>query len=369
VPMLADSQPTIGRVGSSTAVMRAIAELRRGGLIVLESGDAVSLIGAAEIVTDPKVLAVLTGRPVGLVMGGARLASLLPPLAGEEEGAVVDIEGCSARDVERFLDPGFQGPLDSDLSRQAATTAQITGLELMKLARLLPAALVSPLDEPAAAFAQRHDLLTVASRDIDELRELTRAGLTEVARASVPLLESVDTTIVAFRPADGGKEHLAIVLGSPDLEEPALVRLHSECFTGDLLSSLRCDCGDQLQGALREIAASGGGIILYLAQEGRGIGLVNKLRAYQLQDHGFDTIEANHLLGFDADERVYRPAADMLRQLGVSTVRLMTNNPAKVRALEDCGIRVRQRVPHAFPANGHNERYLRTKALRAGHIL
>jgi GTP cyclohydrolase II len=148
-----------------------------------------------------------------------------------------------------------------------------------------------------------------------------------------------------------------------------LTRLHSECFTGDLLGSLRCDCGDQLRGAIGEIARGGGGVLLYLAQEGRGIGLVNKLRAYQLQDSGFDTVDANEQLGFDADERVYLPAAEMLRQLRFLRVRLLTNNPEKVAALNRCGIAVAERVPHVFPANGHNERYLRTKATRSGHLL
>jgi GTP cyclohydrolase II len=184
----------------------------------------------------------------------------------------------------------------------------------------------------------------------------------------VPLAKAEDARLVAFRPGDGGTEHLAILIGKPDPAN-ALVRLHSECFTGDLLASLRCDCGDQLRGAIAAIAASGGGVLLYLAQEGRGIGLINKLRAYQLQDAGFDTIDANEQLGFDADERVYLPAAEMLRQLGFTTVRLLTNNPDKVAALQRYGIAVAERVPHAFPSNAHNERYLNTKATRGGHFL
>jgi GTP cyclohydrolase II len=162
---------------------------------------------------------------------------------------------------------------------------------------------------------------------------------------------------------------LAILIGSPDPATPVLVRLHSECFTGDLLASLRCDCGDQLRGAIAAIAQAGGGVLLYLAQEGRGIGLINKLRAYQLQDAGFDTLDANEQLGFDFDERVYLPAAEMLRQLGFATIHLLTNNPEKVAALERYGVSVAERVPHVFPSNGHNERYLRTKATRSGHFL
>jgi len=182
----------------------------------------------------------------------------------------------------------------------------------------------------------------------------------------VPLADAENARLIAFRPGDGGVEHLAILIGAPDPASPLLVRLHSECFTGDLLASLRCDCGDQLRGAIVEIARAGGGVMLYLAQEGRGIGLVNKLRAYELQDAGFDTVDANEQLGFDADERVYQPAAEILRQLGFDKVRLLTNNPDKVAALAKHGIEV-TRVPHAFAPNRHNRLYLDTKAKRSGH--
>src|SRR5262249_9113695 len=151
--------------------------------------------------------------------------------------------------------------------------------------------------------------------------------------------------------------------------EPTLVRLHSECFTGDVLSSLRCDCGEQLNGAIAAIGEAGGGVLLYLAQEGRGIRLVSKLGADQVQDDGFGKVDANEQLGFDADERVYLPAAEMLRLLGVTSVRLLTNNPEKMGALERYGIPIVERVPHIFPSNGHNERYLQTKATRSGHLL
>ena len=243
---------------------------------------------------------------------------------------------------------------------------------LMKLARLLPSAVTAEISDPMAddlaAWTARYDFLLVDAGDIFQYDGIAARTLRAVSAARVPLPNAHNTRIIAYRPLDGGLEHLAIVIGDPASDEPALVRLHSECFTGDLLGSLRCDCGDQLQGAIKEITAAGAGVLIYLAQEGRGIGLVNKLRAYELQDRGFDTMDANEQLGFDADERVYLPAAQILHQLGFDRARLMTNNPDKVSALSNCGSAVEERVPHTYPSNKHNENYLLTKATRGGHV-
>ncbi|HET7885076.1 MAG TPA: GTP cyclohydrolase II, partial [Bradyrhizobium sp.] len=259
--------------------------------------------------------------------------------------------------------PGF-GP-----EPVVAKSGGLAAVTLAKLASLLPAALVVRVGAAEAAFlARRRDIAAIDAAVVFK-RQAEDTALNRVAEARVPLADAENARLIAFRPGDGGVEHLAIVIGTPDPAAPVLARLHSECFTGDLLASLRCDCGDQLRGAIAAIARDGGGVLLYLAQEGRGIGLVNKLRAYRLQDAGFDTLDANEQLGFDADERVYRPAAEMLRQLGFGTIRLLTNNPEKVAALERYGIRVAERVPHVFASNGHNERYLRTKAVRGGHLL
>ena len=172
-----------------------------------------------------------------------------------------------------------------------------------------------------------------------------------------------------FRPDDGAEEHYAIIVGNPDTSKPVLTRLHSACFTGDLMGSLKCDCGPQLRGALAQMGEAGAGVLLYLNQEGRGIGLANKMRAYSLQDQGFDTVEANHRLGFEDDERDFRIGAAILTELGISQVRLLTNNPAKIDMMQKTGITVTERVPLKVGENPLNRAYLATKAAKSGHLL
>jgi GTP cyclohydrolase II len=172
-----------------------------------------------------------------------------------------------------------------------------------------------------------------------------------------------------FRPEDGGEEHYAIEIGRPDRKEPVLARLHSACFTGDVLGSLKCDCGPQLHAALAQMGERGAGVLLYLNQEGRGIGLANKMRAYSLQDQGFDTVEANHRLGFEDDERDFRLGASLLRKLGFNSVRLLTNNPRKIAMMEANGITVAERVPLNVGQTDQNAAYLATKAAKSGHLL
>jgi GTP cyclohydrolase II len=208
------------------------------------------------------------------------------------------------------------------------------------------------------------DAITPA--DIDTHEDAGRLAI--VARARLPVEGAEHAEIIAFRTPEAAGEHVALLIGEPD-GNPPLVRLHSECLTGDVLGSLKCDCGPQLHAAIRAMAQSGWGILLYLRQEGRGIGLINKLRAYALQDQGFDTVDANTRLGFAVDARNFALAGQMLRLLGQERIRLLTNNPDKVAALEACGIAVAERVPHKLPPNPHNARYLATKRDRTGHQL
>ncbi len=363
------------------AVDRATAELRRGGIVLLRGPEGTSaLVQAAEGATAASLaeLRGLSAQAVVLLLTAQRAVSLgmpevshLVPLGGV---VAIDLAGIAAEAMAELADPTCRGrPLREIPPRLIETPTDLAAaaVDLAKLARLLPAALLAPL--PALAdpqvWAADRGLLSVSAAEISEYRFSAARSLHPVAEAAVPLAGAEATRIVAFRPRDGGAEHLAVIIGTPGPDHAVLTRLHSECFTGDLLGSLRCDCGEQLRGAITAIAASGAGVLLYLAQEGRGIGLVNKLRAYQLQDRGADTLEANQQLGFDADERVYLPAAEMLRQLGFRRVRLMTNNPDKVAGLTRNGIAVEERVSHSFPSNGHNEFYLDTKARRLGHLV
>ncbi|HTS94257.1 MAG TPA: GTP cyclohydrolase II [Stellaceae bacterium] len=355
---------------------RAAMDLRRGHCVLLRTPDTALLVLAAEAVSDAALVQYrsLAGAPLALAITHRRAAVLglaEPPSAPGGSVLLSIPEGTSASLLGDIADPSTPATPRLPVAVVDATTriAADAAVELAKLARLLPAAVVAPISRTAMqGFAAGAGMLVIDAAHVLDYQGAAARSLFAVSEARVPLKDAETARIVAFRPSDGGLEHLAILIGTPDSEAPILTRLHSACFTGDLLGSLRCDCGDQLRGAIAEIARAGSGVLLYLAQEGRGIGLVNKLRAYQLQDAGFDTVDANEQLGFDADERVYLPAAEMLRQLGFSRVRLLTNNPEKVAALNRCGIAVVERVPHIFPANGHNERYLKTKAARSGHL-
>lgn len=362
-------------------VERAAADLRRGLPVVVCEGSGALLVQSAELLTDlwiEKGAALSGGAPVvGLTYNRANILHILPrsgdvalvtlPEAPPHGGlsALIQSMADPADDLMRPL----RGPFH--VADQGAGPAHEAGLKLCKVARLLPAALFStiPADQNMPQWAAGHNLLCVQARDILAYDAHDAAALRQVTAAKVPLAGAEQTTMVAFRPEDGGTEHFALLIGDPNRHDPVLTRIHSECFTGDLLGSLKCDCGEQLNGAIRHMQDQGGGVLLYLAQEGRGIGLINKLRAYQLQDQGFDTVDANERLGFQSDERVFEPAAKMLHILGFDKVRLLTNNPLKVEGLEACGVTVSERVTHIFPSNAHNDHYLKTKKKRSGHLL
>ena len=384
---LTPAMPATRESGSLLSVDRAVSELRRGRAVCVNAAEgARALVIAAEGVTpatladvtrlagDQPVLAITRRRAEVLHLG-------LDAIGGSDAVlSLTSLEGFDAETIMRLADP-LQTVSAADVATAIVRATPQHGPEaaavgLTKIARMLPSALVAHITDPDArdlpGWAARHNLTRVDAGDVFQYERTAARTLTRVSEARVPLEDAENTRIIAYRPLDGGLEHLAIVIGEPRnpgaADTPPLVRLHSECFTGDLLGSLRCDCGDQLRGAIQAIAQDGSGVLLYLAQEGRGIGLVNKLRAYTLQDEGLDTLDANEQLGFDADERVYMPAAEMLKDLGLKRVRLLTNNPVKVSELEAHGIDVAERVPHAFPSNKHNEQYLKTKKAKGGHL-
>jgi GTP cyclohydrolase II len=340
---------------------RAVATLKAGRPVTI--GGAVTVVAVESATSELLDLLDPTGRAM-LLLSGARAAALA--LANDRDAAdparpviVERAEWLDARTALALADPGQDlarapiGPLRPvPLKEEALFTS---ALILARTAGLLPALwLIDPPVEAAAAIS------------IQEIGD-SLAEVSLVARARLPLEGLPDTQIVAFR-SPAGEEHVALVIGA-FAGKPPLVRLHSECLTGDVFGSLKCDCRPQLQAALRLIGAAGGGVLLYMRQEGRGIGLANKLRAYALQDRGLDTVEANERLGFADDERNYVHAAAMLRALGVDRVRLLTNNPAKVDGLAAAGIAVVERVAHQMPANPHNADYLAVKRGKSGHLV
>ena len=260
------------------------------------------------------------------------------------------------------------------LDLRAASAAEVGGLSLARLGRFLPA-IVSVAVDTNRSLELRNAMevgavLVVTTAQIDDMAANTRLDLIHVSDGPVPLEEAENAHFMLFREANGLLEHLAILIGNRERWPDSVpVRIHSACLTGDLFGSLRCDCGDQLRGSLRVFATSGGGVLLYLSQEGRGIGLGNKLRAYALQHEGLDTVDADGTLGFGPDERRYDAAVEMLRQLRIEKVQLLTNNPEKVRSVSEGGIQVMNRQPLYGTLNRHNLLYVQTKAQRAGHWL
>jgi GTP cyclohydrolase II len=350
-------------------VDRAISELRRGASVLVISGETKHLMMSVEGLTEEKLdqMRKESGQALSLVMTGTR-AKLLGLKGGNDSTCLVRSDVALDKATIEFLTDPLSARVPApdlfSLTAETANRAELACVTLSKISRLLPAALVADV----SSGAQEIDAVSVQVSAIETYMNTAADTLSLVSQARVPLENAENAKIVAFRPRDGGIEHLAIVVGEPDVSKPVLVRMHSECFTGDLVGSLRCDCGNQLRGSIIAMNEVGEGVLLYLAQEGRGIGLVNKLRAYQLQDAGFDTVDANLQLGFDSDERNYLPAAQMLRLLNISKVRLLTNNPIKVDALTRNGIEVVERVPHIFASNEHNHGYLKTKAAKSGHM-
>jgi GTP cyclohydrolase II len=356
-------------------IHRAASDLRRGIPVVLTDGEAKLAVLAADAAVSDSLteLAALGTEPSLMLLSPTRAAAVMRrPVQQGADAVAIKLPAALLvpEALHRLADPTLP-PVPAERLGEPVPVPSMAraALELAKLALLLPAVVASAIGPDREAELESHHLLTVPGADITDYPVTAAVGLRQVAAAPVPLDGAPDARVVAFRSEGAGLDHLAILIGQPDKVEAPLVRIHSECFTGDLLGSLRCDCGEQLRGAIRRMGVEGAGMVLYLAQEGRGIGLVNKLRAYTLQDRGLDTLDANRAMGWDADERNFLIAARILEALGASRIRLLTNNPDKLAALAACGVDVIGREPHSFAPNGVNDSYLATKAVRFGHLL
>ena len=340
------------------AVERALAEFRAGRPVAIRSAGKTILAIPVEGLTrelmaflhraDRKPQLVVPGPKMDVDGGWNR-----PPVA-------VRIEPFTLETLDAYF-AHHEMPDGTPVSGPAETAA----LALANLAQLLPAVLVTD----TSANGQALPILAVEAGDVLSFRDQAAESLKIISRAVVPLEGAGGCEFVVFRGGDGFRDQIAVLVSDPSPASPVLVRIHSACLTGDLFGSLKCDCGEQLRGTVRAMAEQGGGVVLYLDQEGRGNGFANKMRAYRLQDQGFDTYDADEMLGFGLDQRRFDFAAGMLKQLGFKSVRLMTNNPRKIEALREAGLDVVSTHRVLTPPTAHNEKYLAAKRDKGGHLL
>jgi GTP cyclohydrolase II len=345
------------------AVERGLGEFRSGRPVVIDSpiGSVVAL--PIDGITDERLAAfrqLCAPAPLQIVITASR-ARALGLDASSPVGLALPDDASATVLFALAADARVLPPIDS----AHAGPNSVAAIELAKLAQRLPALVVADVTAKAANTGV---LMRVGAEAVLQFRRMAIDSLAVAGEADVPLGGGVAARFVIFRDAIGGSS-TAVIVGEPDRSAPVPLRLHSACLTGDVFGSRRCDCGDQLRLSLTRLDEEGGGIILYLEQEGRGLGLANKMRAYRLQDDGLDTLDANTMLGFDDDERDYGVAVRMLQILGCTRIKLMTNNPAKLDWLTKAGIEVCGRIPLHGPVNADNRRYLTAKAMRAGHKL
>ena len=349
---------------ATLSVNRALSDFRAGAPVLLRDGDDLQLVLTVEGLEDARLdsLRRAARQPLGLAITANRAAAL-----GSTAGVVAVVPLDDMMTAARIHELAAAPSMRLSAPARAGGSAAVAAIELAKLAQILPAALIlSASDDARAAIAPQASEALAA--DVMHFRAAATRSMKLISRARVPLQKNIATEFVIFRDMLG-RNMTAVIIGSPDISKPVSVRLHSCCLTGDVFASRRCDCGDQLQMSLDILSDKGGGVLLYLDQEGCGIGLANKMRAYGLQDRGLDTIDANTTLGFATDERRYDAAARMLELLGIARVSLLTNNPAKLSGLAEYGIEITGRIPLLAPVNATNQRYLDAKAKRAGHML
>ncbi|WP_106477332.1 GTP cyclohydrolase II RibA [Phytohalomonas tamaricis] len=361
-------------------VERAIFDIRRGLPVLLRDEKQDTLVHPIEAINDAALthLASDVGESPALVLTRHRLASLGHHI--NADAACLPLERINEIDAATLSAlTQTRAPIDEhtplfERLPQAAAPADHAALALMRRALLIPAALTMRVSEQQRqrleSLVEEGEILAISAAKAARCVDSASGLLKRVSEASVPLDDAEKSRFILFREPDGLREHVAVVIGEPDQWLDAVpVRLHSACLTGDLFGSLRCDCGEQLRNGVAGINAMGGGVLLYLAQEGRGIGLANKLRAYTLQDEGLDTVDADQILGFGDDERGYGVAIDMLVELGIKRIQLLTNNPRKIDAMQQGGIEVVDRRALFGRLTEQNYRYLNAKATRSGHML
>jgi GTP cyclohydrolase II len=361
--MLPDGFGPFGAAGD-IAVQRGIAEFQAGRpVIVADGGERIAALPVDGLTgaTWKAFKALCEPALPSLVITPRRAQVLGMEVAGP---VFIALTPGDTRDVIWSLAAGLQ--CERRMAAGKADAAAAGAIGLAKLAQRFPALVAVPAE--AIARALQAQMIAVGVEDLARVNDRILDTLEFVSEARIPLPDGAAARFCVFRDAVGSSP-VAIILGEPDLSKPVSVRVHSACLTGDVFGSRRCDCGAQLKLAMAQLSESGGGIVLYLEQEGRGLGLANKMRAYMLQDDGLDTMDANMMLGFDDDERHYGVAARMLKMIGVSRVQLLTNNPGKLEALSDGGVEVCARIALHTEINPENHRYLATKAARAGHLL
>jgi GTP cyclohydrolase II len=357
-------EDSISDTTNHVAVDRGCAEFRSGRPVIMAAGDETLLSLPVEGLSGSRLIAFTKLSAPNfprLAITARRARALFLDVAQP-----VALRLSADVSADSILSLAADAKIDQTIEAAPAGAAASASIELAKLALGLPAVLVAPA--PARAVAFDFPMVTVNAEAVAHFRQDVVQSLRITAEADMPLQGGLSARFVVFSDAIGGGS-AAVIIGRPDPARPVLVRLHSACLTGDVFGSRRCDCGDQLRLSLTQLDEAGGGVILYLAQEGRGVGLANKIRAYRLQDLGMDTVDANTTLGFDDDERDYDVAARMLKLLGYARITLLTNNPAKVDGLTEGGIDVCGRLPLVTPVHADNRRYLAAKAKRAGHDL
>ena len=362
---------------------RAISELRSGGKVVISDnsfGTSILLMSAELIEKESvkKLSELALSRP-NIILSSNRCNAIGIEVTNQPCSILIE-NSWTMNDILSLCMPltGYKIPTINGVITENNTSIISYCLLILRQSRLLPAGLMSIISNVAPEkinqWTFKNNFIHVDVNDIKSYEQRSAESLVMAVRAKVPIAETENCEVIIFRPQDGGDEHFCLVFGKTreidnEFKNETLVRVHSQCITGDILDSLKCDCGQQLKQSIKIMAKADEGILIYLAQEGRDIGLLNKLRAYSLQETGMDTVEANQDLGFNDDERLYYPAKQMLSQLKINKVKLITNNPKKVEHLKKLGINVTKRIPIKINPNKYNENYLNTKSKKSGHIL